>query len=178
MRPIHEPGAFESRKFLVKVFPRQTRDAYSSILASTVAFAVLILTLQLGGSCLTRTTAYVFERNETSAPFSIKCVRTNVSDSKFFFCVFYEDILAANNRSRSFTLSGNSNTVVNAMVGGGTAGTPNACTNDWLLMGCVRVADRLTPSPTCEDRLCGGALNVEVSPLDRTVTSKFCGDSI
>lgn len=33
----------------------------------------------------------------------------------------------AANRSRSFTLSGNSNMAVSAMVGGGSQGTPNSC---------------------------------------------------
>lgn len=33
----------------------------------------------------------------------------------------------AANRSRSFTLSGNSNLAVSAMVGGGSQGTPNSC---------------------------------------------------
>lgn len=82
-------------------------------------------------------------------------------------------ILTANNRSRSFTLSGNSNSIVNSMVGSGTQGTPNSCTNDWLLIGCAKVTDR-TPIPnTCEDRICGGTFNAEVSTVDRTVQSKF-----
>lgn len=76
------------------------------------------------------------------------------------------------NRSRSFTLSGNSNVAVNAMVGGGTQGTPNSCINDWLLIGCARVADRLPQSNTCEDRICGGTFNAEVSSMSKTVTSK------
>lgn len=77
------------------------------------------------------------------------------------------------NRSRSFTLSGNSNVAVNAMVGGGTQGAPNSCMNDWLLIGCARVADRLPPSNSCEDRICGGTFNAEVSAMEKTVTSKY-----
>lgn len=58
------------------------------------------------------------------------------------------------------------------MVGGGSQGTPNACVNDWLLIGCARVADRLPPANTCEDRLCGGTFNAEVSTMDKTLTSE------
>lgn len=76
------------------------------------------------------------------------------------------------NRSRSFTLSGNTNMPVNSMVGGGTQGAPNSCTNDWLLIGCARVADRLPPAMTCEDRLCGGTFNAEISSMERTVSSE------
>lgn len=79
--------------------------------------------------------------------------------------------LSARNRSRSFTLSGNSNGVVNAMVGGGSQGTPNSCSSDWLLIGCARVADRVPQAPTCEDRICGGTFNAEVTNVERTVTS-------
>lgn len=76
------------------------------------------------------------------------------------------------NRSRSFTLSGNSNMAVSSMVGGGSQGTPNSCVNDWLLIGCARVADRLPPSNTCEDRICGGVFNAEVSSVEKTVISE------
>lgn len=58
------------------------------------------------------------------------------------------------------------------MVGTGTEGTPNSCVNDWLLIGCARVADRLPPSNTCEDRLCGGIFNAEIGSVEKTVTSK------
>lgn len=83
-----------------------------------------------------------------------------------------QKFFAGLNRSRSFTLSGNSNMVVNAMVGGGAQGAPNACVNDWLMIGCARVADRLPQSNTCEDRICGGTFNAEVSAVEKTVTSK------
>lgn len=59
------------------------------------------------------------------------------------------------------------------MVGGGSQGTPNSCTADWLLIGCARVADRLPVSNTCEDRVCGGTFNAEVSSVERTVTSQL-----
>lgn len=57
------------------------------------------------------------------------------------------------------------------MVGGGSLGTPNACINDWLLIGCARVADRLPQSNICEDRICGGTFNAEISSMEKTVTS-------
>lgn len=58
------------------------------------------------------------------------------------------------------------------MVGSGSQGTPNACTNDWLLIGCAKVADRMPPTNICEDRICGGTFNAEVSSIERAVTSK------
>lgn len=47
---------------------------------------------------------------------------------------------AGTNRSRSFTLSGNSNSAVMAMIGGGTQGQPNSCSADWLLIPCAKVS--------------------------------------
>lgn len=64
------------------------------------------------------------------------------------------------------------------MVGSGTQGTPNSCTNDWLLIGCAKVTDRIPIPNTCEDRICGGTFNAEVSTVDRTVQSKFFGRKI
>lgn len=75
------------------------------------------------------------------------CVRTerNFCSIQYTAC---KDTMS--NRSRSFTLSGNSNMAVNAMVGGGSQGAPNTCTNDWLMLGCARVADRLPQATGCE----------------------------
>lgn len=53
-----------------------------------------------------------------------------------------------------------------SMVGSGAQGTPNACRNDWLLIGCARVADKYPQSDVCEDRLCGGSFNAEVSMME------------
>lgn len=78
-----------------------------------------------------------------------------------------------NNRSRSFTLSGNSNTPVMSMVGGGSSSSPNACNNDWILIGCARVADKMSPNGMCEDRICGGIFNAEINTMERTVISKW-----
>lgn len=91
--------------------------------------------------------------------------KTKTNNSTVFS---YEDF----NRSRSFTISGNSNTAVTSMVG--ATGSPNGCINDWLLIGCARVADRLPQSNICEDRLCGGTFNAEVSMMEKTVTSMAC----
>jgi hypothetical protein len=49
------------------------------------------------------------------------------------------------NRSRSFTLSGNSNGQVSAMVGGGISSQPNSCPNDWLMIPCAKVAGKFQP---------------------------------
>ncbi|EDV50629.1 uncharacterized protein LOC6544783 [Drosophila erecta] len=78
-----------------------------------------------------------------------------------------------NNRSRSFTLTGNSNNPVATMVGGGGGMPPNlnGCTSDWLLIGCIRSADRIPPLPGCEDRVCGGTFSAEAGMLAKTVQS-------
>ncbi|XP_055840789.1 uncharacterized protein LOC129908368 [Episyrphus balteatus] len=95
------------------------------------------------------------------------CVRTerNFCGIQYNACMDQE-----NNRSRSFTISGNSNTPVMSMVGSGTTQVQtNTCPNDWLLIGCIRVADRVPPANACEDRVCGGTFNAEVSPDQKTV---------
>ncbi|CAO1362359.1 unnamed protein product [Diamesa serratosioi] len=78
---------------------------------------------------------------------------------------------AGTNRSRSFTLSGNSNSAVMAMIGGGTQGQPNSCSADWLMIPCARVSDRVPVAMSCEDKICGGTFNAEVSSVERTVSS-------
>lgn len=60
-----------------------------------------------------------------------------------------------------------------AMVGSGSQGQSNTCTNDWLLIGCIRAADRVPAASACEDRVCGGTFNAEVSSLQRTVQSEL-----
>ncbi|XP_026461329.1 uncharacterized protein LOC113363056 [Ctenocephalides felis] len=74
-----------------------------------------------------------------------------------------------NNRSRAFTLSGNSNQAVQAMVG--AAGSPNTCSSDWLSINCAANADRTPPATTCEDRICGGTFSAEISMTPATVFS-------
>ncbi|TDG53048.1 hypothetical protein AWZ03_000591 [Drosophila navojoa] len=80
-----------------------------------------------------------------------------------------------NNRSRAFTISGNSNNPVPTLVGGGggaNGGSPTGgCTSDWLLIGCIRSADRIPPLPGCEDRVCGGTFSAEAGMLAKTVQS-------
>lgn len=83
------------------------------------------------------------------------------------------DKISDNNRSRSFTLSGNSHMQVNSMVGSGSQGTPNSCTSDWLLIGCARVADKFPQSNICEDRICGGTFNAEIGAEDKTIISNI-----
>lgn len=78
-----------------------------------------------------------------------------------------------NNRTRAFTLSGNSNGPVTAMVGGGMAAQQNGCNNDWLMVSCARVADKMMTNTACEDRLCGGVFNAEVNSMEKTVISKY-----
>lgn len=77
-------------------------------------------------------------------------------------------------RSNSFTLSGDSNggRVVSMVGSGSQEGVPNVCKNDWLLIGCARVADKYPQAEICEDRLCGGTFNAEANSMDdKTVIS-------
>jgi hypothetical protein len=96
------------------------------------------------------------------------CIRTE----KNFCSVQYSACPdPSRNRSQSFTLSGNTNTFVTSMVGSGTQGQPNACPNDWLMVPCAKIADRLPQSSTCTDKICGGLFNAEVNSIERTVAS-------
>lgn len=70
-------------------------------------------------------------------------------------------------RSHSFTLSGKSNAgSVVSMVGSGAQSAPNSCRNDWLLIGCARLADKYPQADVCEDRICGGAFNTEANSME------------
>ncbi|CAG9138310.1 unnamed protein product, partial [Plutella xylostella] len=67
-----------------------------------------------------------------------------------------------NNRSKAFTLSGNSNNPVNSMIGSGPG--PNNCANDWLLIPCAANFGRLPPAQAlCTDRICGGTFSADLS---------------
>ncbi|KNC33110.1 hypothetical protein FF38_04686 [Lucilia cuprina] len=94
------------------------------------------------------------------------CIRTerNFCGIQYNACPDLE-----NNRSRSFTISGNTNNPVGTMVGGGTQVTQNTCIQDWLLIGCMRSADRIPPLSACEDRVCGGTFSAEVGMVQKTV---------
>ncbi|KAG6444635.1 hypothetical protein O3G_MSEX003479 [Manduca sexta] len=75
-----------------------------------------------------------------------------------------------NNRSRAFTLSGNSNNPVNSMIGSGAG--PNNCANDWLLVPCAANVGRIQPAQAlCTDRICGGTFSADLSMQSTTVLS-------
>ncbi|KAI8431158.1 hypothetical protein MSG28_001203 [Choristoneura fumiferana] len=79
-------------------------------------------------------------------------------------------IYKVNNRSRAFTISGNSNGPVNAMVGSGVG--PNSCANDWLLVPCASNVGRVQPAQAlCTDRICGGTFSAELSMQASSVMS-------
>lgn len=94
----------------------------------------------------------------------------NLMASEFSFQM--NSLFAENNRSRSFTISGNSNNAVGSMVGSGTRVTENSCIQDWLLIGCMRSADRIPPLSACEDRVCGGTFNAEVGLTQKIIQCK------
>lgn len=78
-----------------------------------------------------------------------------------------------NNRTRSFTISGNPGVATASVVGSAGQGGPNTCSADWLLIGCSRIADKVPASMTCEDRICGTYFSAESGTTQRTVTSKW-----
>lgn len=94
------------------------------------------------------------------------CIRTerNFCSIQYSACTD-----AAGNRTSAFSLSGNSNQMVPAYVGSGTQGTQNSCASDWLMIPCARIADRQPISTTCEDKICGGTFNAEISSIERTI---------
>lgn len=76
-----------------------------------------------------------------------------------------------NNRSQSFTLSGNSALAVQAMVGSQGA---NSCPLDYIIIPCAsNVGRAINAVPACQDRLCGGTFSAEVSLNPATVQSKY-----
>lgn len=78
---------------------------------------------------------------------------------------------SVNNRSRAFTISGNSNNPVNAMIGSGAG--PNNCANDWLLVPCAANVGRIQPAQAlCTDRICGGTFSADLSMQASSVLSK------
>lgn len=83
-----------------------------------------------------------------------------------------------NNRSHSFTLSGNTlgqNSVASSVgsVGG------NACNMDWLIIPCVTNVGKLNNGQsTCVDRLCGGTLNADISTIPATIYSTYGADGV
>lgn len=80
-------------------------------------------------------------------------------------------IFPVNNRSRAFTLSGNSNSAVNSMIGSGAS--PNNCANDWLLVPCAANVGRIQPNQAlCTDRICGGTFSADLSMQSSPVLSK------
>jgi len=78
--------------------------------------------------------------------------------------------LSVNNRTHSFTLSGNTQGQNAISSGTGTLG-PNFCNEDWLIIPCATNVGR-TDTPACVDRICGGTLNTEISTTPATIISK------
>ncbi|KAF5273277.1 hypothetical protein FQR65_LT04699 [Abscondita terminalis] len=72
-----------------------------------------------------------------------------------------------NNRTQSFTLSGNSNTAVVAMVG--STGTTNFCQADFLIIPMAMNVGRPPSAPMVTvDRICGGTFSAEVNIVPAT----------
>lgn len=93
-----------------------------------------------------------------------------LQNSSLFQLVFF---FSAHNRSQSFTLSGNSNNAVQAMVG--STGSSNFCQNDYLIIPmATNVGRPVTGNSANVDRICGGVLSADVTLISTPVRSKFC----
>ncbi|KAL3284441.1 hypothetical protein HHI36_018600, partial [Cryptolaemus montrouzieri] len=77
-----------------------------------------------------------------------------------------------NDRPQSFTLSGNSNTNVPAMVG--STGSSNYCQSDYLIIPMVSNVGRpITGLSVSVDRICGGIFSADVTLTPNTVRSEY-----
>ncbi|XP_045461940.1 uncharacterized protein LOC123672031 [Harmonia axyridis] len=75
-----------------------------------------------------------------------------------------------NDPIQSFTLSGNSNSNVPAMVG--STGSSNFCQSDYLIIPMVSNVGRPPSGPSANvDRICGGILSADVTLIPTTVRS-------
>lgn len=80
--------------------------------------------------------------------------------------------LLVNSRSQSFTLSGNSNNVVQAMVG--STGTANFCQADYLIIPMASNVGRPATGPSANvDRICGGVLSADVTATSTPIRSEL-----
>ncbi|KAF2898844.1 hypothetical protein ILUMI_07331, partial [Ignelater luminosus] len=75
-----------------------------------------------------------------------------------------------NNRTQSFTLSGNTNNAVQAMVG--SVGNANFCQADFLVIPMAMNVGRPVTGPSSTvDRICGGTLAADVTLNPTTIRS-------
>ncbi|KAL1517877.1 hypothetical protein ABEB36_001583 [Hypothenemus hampei] len=95
------------------------------------------------------------------------CVRSERNFCGIQYSQCTDDV---NARNQSFTLSGNSNVAVPAMVG--STGNTNFCPNDYLIIPMATNVNRMVQgrSPTV-DRICGGVLSADVTTNPTTVLS-------
>lgn len=77
-----------------------------------------------------------------------------------------------NNRTSSFTISGNSNQAVQAMVG--STGNANYCQADFIIIPMAMNVGRPVTGPSATvDRICGGTLAADVTLTPTTVKSEY-----
>lgn len=129
------------------------------------------MTQQLVCNYPIRITAFVFEMSETSAEFSIHNVPTLVLWN--LSTLLYRNrckIFSVHNRSQSFTLTGNSNNAVQAMVG--STGSSNFCQADYIIIPMATNVGRPATGPSANvDRICGGVLSADVTLQPTSVRS-------
>lgn len=95
------------------------------------------------------------------------CIRT---ERNFCSIQYSQCIDTANNRSHSFTLTGNTlgQNAVQSMA------DSSNCNTDWLIIPCSENLNTLLPrSSNCVDRLCGGTLSAEPSTTSSTIISNI-----
>lgn len=87
--------------------------------------------------------------------------------------LFANNIFSVDGRNQSFTLSGNSNNAVQAMVG--STGTANFCQADYLIIPMAMNIGRTTTGiPSSVDRICGGVLSADITLQPTSIRSKWC----
>jgi hypothetical protein len=125
-------------------FPRSWRIRISQIHCSSISKADQGC-LQYHTGVNGRIKSFNFDpasgRQLSNQDYSI-CMRTerNFCSIQYTAC---PDPSGPSNRSRSFTLSGNSNSPFPANIGGGVLSQANACLNDWLLIPCAKVVGKI-----------------------------------
>lgn len=90
----------------------------------------------------------------------------------YLFILLYCVLFSVHNRTQSFTLSGNTNNPIQAMVG--STGSVNFCQADYLIIPmAMNVGRPVTGVSANVDRICGGTLSADVSLNPTPIRSKY-----
>lgn len=101
------------------------------------------------------------------------CMLTSIlHNQSVWFIKSLFSIVLVNNRSQSFTLTGNSNNAVQSMVG--STGNANFCQADYLIIPMATNVGRPVSGPSLNvDRICGGVFSADITLQPSTVRSEL-----